>query len=87
MKIPFTIWWSKERKTLEQISRCLEGKEFSDLTNDMKEEIELLNKLVDKHYHNSFSVVTDAISSTYIDLDEINMTENHLPKEQMGEYI
>ena len=84
MKIPYTVWWSKSKAVLEEISDILKDKTFEDWSTENKESMERLCKSVTKHIHYNLTIMTDAVTSTHIDMDEINMVEKPIAEGAMG---
>ncbi|GAB1221076.1 hypothetical protein ENUP19_0063G0036 [Entamoeba nuttalli] len=85
MKIPYTVWFSKSKSTLETIAELLKDKTFNDWTQDNQRQMEKLCKSVAKHYHYNLTIITDAASSTHIDMDELNMSEKPIAEGAMGQ--
>ncbi|ELP92983.1 serine-threonine protein kinase, putative [Entamoeba invadens IP1] len=84
MKIPYTVWHSKSKKTLVRISEILKGKTFDEWTQIDKKNIERLCEDVKVRTHNYFTIKTEATSSTQIDMDELNIAENPIAEGAMG---
>ncbi|ELP84338.1 tyrosine protein kinase transforming protein ros, putative [Entamoeba invadens IP1] len=84
MKIPYTVWHSKSKKTLVRISEILKGKTFEDWTPTDKKNIERLCEDVSVRTHCYFTIKTEATSSTQIDMDELNITETPIAEGAMG---
>ncbi|ELP89029.1 serine-threonine protein kinase, putative [Entamoeba invadens IP1] len=84
MKIPYTVWMSKNRNTLVQISELLHNKTFEGWIEEDQKRIEHLCRNVQRRYYNTITIETDATSSTYIDMDELNMNETPIAEGAMG---
>ncbi|ELP86925.1 protein tyrosine kinase domain containing protein, partial [Entamoeba invadens IP1] len=84
LKIPYTVWFSKSKRTLIEISNLLKDKSFENWTNSDEKKMEYLKKNVRKQIHNQITIKTDAASSTHIDLDELNMSEFPIAEGAMG---
>ncbi|ELP88506.1 serine-threonine protein kinase, putative [Entamoeba invadens IP1] len=84
MKIPFTLWFSKNRQTLTEIASLLKDKDFENWTPEDNKSIEHLCKNVVRRQYNNFRITTDAASSTHIDLDELNISEKPIAEGAMG---
>ncbi|ELP94000.1 serine-threonine protein kinase, putative [Entamoeba invadens IP1] len=82
--IPFTVWFSKQRKTLTAIEELLVGKTFDDWDQDSQYRMNVLLKGVTSHSHGNFVIMTDAASSTYLDMDELNMSDVPIAEGAMG---
>ncbi|EDR21858.1 serine-threonine protein kinase, putative [Entamoeba dispar SAW760] len=76
MKIPYSVWFSKKKKVLLKISQILLNKTFESWTQDDQKLLDSELKYVIKRYHHFFIIKTDAASSTHLDMDELNMSEN-----------
>ncbi|ELP87616.1 serine-threonine protein kinase, putative [Entamoeba invadens IP1] len=84
LKIPYTVWFSKSRKPLVQVSELLKGKNFDTWTNDNQQQMEKLSKQMCLRLHHQVTITTDAASSTHIDMDELNMSEKPIAEGAMG---
>ncbi|ELP91722.1 hypothetical protein EIN_520790 [Entamoeba invadens IP1] len=84
MKIPYTVWFSQSRRTLNELSMLLKDKNFDEWTNEQQKHFEKLSKTVLKRFHHYFTISTDAASSTHIDMDELNMSDKPIAEGAMG---
>ncbi|ELP89975.1 serine/threonine protein kinase HT1, putative [Entamoeba invadens IP1] len=84
LKIPYTVWFSKSKRTLFEISDILKDKNFENWTADDETKIESLKKNIQHQIHYHLTIKTDAASSTHIDLDELNMSEKPIAEGAMG---
>ncbi|ELP88289.1 serine-threonine protein kinase, putative [Entamoeba invadens IP1] len=75
MKIPFTVWFSKSKKTLQQIANVLLDKTFETFSTEDKATMQELCKNVQHHTYYKLNIQTDAASSTHLDMDELNVSE------------
>ncbi|ELP90568.1 serine-threonine protein kinase, putative [Entamoeba invadens IP1] len=84
LKIPYTVWLSKNKHVLIQIAELLKDKTFEEWTSlDQKSMEELCNKVALRS-HYSFTITTDAACSTHIDLDELGISEKPFAEGAMG---
>ncbi|ELP90629.1 serine-threonine protein kinase, putative [Entamoeba invadens IP1] len=83
-KLPYTVWFSKSKSTLQYIADTLKNKTFESFTQDDKIFMDKLCKNVQLRIHNAFTIITDATSSTHIDMDELNMSESPIAEGAMG---
>ncbi|ELP84062.1 serine-threonine protein kinase, putative [Entamoeba invadens IP1] len=84
MKIPYTIWFSKSKSTLTNISEVLKDKDFETWSVDDEQKMSNLRKGVVRQMHHNLTIKTDAASSTFIDMDELNMSEKPIAEGAMG---
>ncbi|BFU18175.1 protein tyrosine kinase domain-containing protein [Entamoeba histolytica] len=84
MKIPYTVWFSKSKSTLESIASLLKNKTFDNWTQEDQLQMDKLCKNIRRHYHHHFIITTDAASSTHIDMDELNISDNPIAEGAMG---
>ncbi|EDR24510.1 serine-threonine protein kinase, putative [Entamoeba dispar SAW760] len=84
MKIPYTVWFSKSKSTLESIANLLKDKSFETWTPEDQAQMDKLCKNVRRHCHYHITIKTDAASSTHIDMDELNMSEKPIAEGAMG---
>ncbi|ELP92465.1 serine-threonine protein kinase, putative [Entamoeba invadens IP1] len=84
MKLPYTVWTSSSKYTLNDIAMTLKDKSFENWTNDDEKKMTNLLKGVKMHMHYNLMIKTDSASSTHIDLDELNMSENPIAEGAMG---
>lgn len=84
MRIPYTVWFSKNKKVLKDIAELLKDKTFDDWTPDDQESMELLAQSVKRRSHYFFTIKTEAANSTFIDIDEIRMYDQPIAEGAMG---
>ncbi|ELP90365.1 serine-threonine protein kinase, putative [Entamoeba invadens IP1] len=84
MKIPYTVWFSQSRGTLNEIALLLENKNFETWNNSDQKYMDKLSKSVLKKYHHNLIMTTDAASSTHIDMDELSISEKPIAEGAMG---
>ncbi|ELP85334.1 protein tyrosine kinase domain containing protein, partial [Entamoeba invadens IP1] len=84
MKIPYTVWFSKSKSSLLEIAEHLKDKNFDVWQADDQTKMDHLCKKVIRHIHHNFTISTDAASSTHIDMDELNISENPIAEGAMG---
>ncbi|ELP95178.1 serine-threonine protein kinase, putative [Entamoeba invadens IP1] len=84
MKIPYTVWFSKSRKTLEQIEQTLRDKTFEEWTSTDQLGMEQLLKKVSSRMYGFIKINTTATASTHIDMDELNLREQPIAEGAMG---
>ncbi|ELP87508.1 serine-threonine protein kinase, putative [Entamoeba invadens IP1] len=84
MKIPYTVWFSKKITVLREIEAVLKDKTFEEWMPSDQVKIENLCKHVDCRMHGSIIIATDSMSSTHIDMDELNMSETPIAEGAMG---
>ncbi|EKE37727.1 hypothetical protein ENUP19_0219G0049 [Entamoeba nuttalli] len=85
IKIPYTIWFSKCKKSLEMIADLLKNKTFEEWNQENQL---ILDKTIKtgciKRMHYQFTIATDASSSTFLDYDELNIREIPIAEGAMG---
>ncbi|BFU18178.1 protein kinase domain containing protein [Entamoeba histolytica] len=84
MKIPYSIWFSKSKSTLQEISEVLKNKTFEYWDENCQFKMNKLCKNVILHYHYFITIQTEAAGSTHIDMDELNIRENPIAEGAMG---
>ncbi|ELP94021.1 serine-threonine protein kinase, putative [Entamoeba invadens IP1] len=84
MKIPYTVWFSESKHTLNQIANTLKDKTFETWGHDDQISLENYIKDVKLRYHHYLTLTTDAASSTYLDMDELNMSDVPIAEGAMG---
>ncbi|ELP86644.1 serine-threonine protein kinase, putative [Entamoeba invadens IP1] len=84
MKINYTVWFSKNKSTLLQIAELLKDKNFESWSPSDQSEYQKLIKNVIHRYHNNITIITEAASSTHLDMDELNVRENPIAEGAMG---
>ncbi|BFU18361.1 protein kinase, putative [Entamoeba histolytica HM-1:IMSS-B] len=84
MKIPYTIYFSKKKETLKEITHLLKDKDFETWNEKDKENMDILMKSVNKKYYGNFIIATEATNSTNLDLDELQIREPPIGNGAMG---
>ncbi|BFU22493.1 protein tyrosine kinase domain-containing protein [Entamoeba histolytica] len=84
IKIPYSVWFSKSKHTLREITVLLKEKTFEEWTSTDQETMNRLLKKVTSRFHGSLTIDTTAASSTHIDLDELNLIEEPIAEGAMG---
>ncbi|ELP88024.1 serine-threonine protein kinase, putative [Entamoeba invadens IP1] len=80
MNIPYTIWVSDSKSVLCEIKELLKNKSFETWSDDDEKKMLLLKRKVKSHLHYNLTIKTDAISSTQLDLDELDMSEKPIAR-------
>ncbi|ELP87730.1 serine-threonine protein kinase, putative [Entamoeba invadens IP1] len=84
MKINFTVYWSKHLNTLKKIEKLLKDKTVEKWKDSDKQQMDLLMKDVPRKNHYFFEIKTMAESSTFIDLDDLQLIEEPLSQGMTG---
>ncbi|KAL7720545.1 Protein tyrosine kinase domain-containing protein [Entamoeba marina] len=84
MKIPYTVWLSKKKSYLTSIASLLEGKTFDKWTDEYQKNMEKYLKNITYRCHHHLTISTDAASSTFLDMDELNMKDEPIAEGAMG---
>ncbi|BFU24026.1 protein kinase domain containing protein [Entamoeba histolytica HM-1:IMSS-B] len=82
--IPYTVWFSKSRRYLNKIVELLKEKTFNDWSQSDQLQMEKELKNIPLHCHGNFVIATEAASSTHIDMDELNISEEPIAEGAMG---
>ncbi|BFU25286.1 receptor protein kinase, putative [Entamoeba histolytica HM-1:IMSS-B] len=72
-KIPYTVWFSSSKKTLQCIELLLKNKTIETWTQNNQLELFYYLRSIPIRYHSNLIIKTDAESSLSLDLDELNI--------------
>ncbi|ELP90663.1 serine-threonine protein kinase, putative [Entamoeba invadens IP1] len=87
MKIPYSVWFSRSKKTLEKIENILKGKSFEEWSTEDQRSLDVLLKEVVKRSHNFFTIKTDAASSTHLDMDELGIRDKVISETEKSKIL
>ncbi|ELP92951.1 hypothetical protein EIN_500970 [Entamoeba invadens IP1] len=76
LRIPYSVWVTSSRSTLELVASLLKNKSFENWIEDDRKKMESLCKNIKRRHYENLVITTDAMNTVHLDMDELNMSEN-----------